>query len=173
MDEVSRRRFYYIDPALDGYYREAHEALSDRALERFVSASRDVEEASKCLALGRYTASVFHLMRITEKGMDALAETLGIFGEYQTWDPKIRKMVKVLVDELRKGYDNMSPAIKGRLDFFKQATERLTAVQHALRNETMHSRSHYGREDAIDIYRATLRFIETLAEKLEEPKGVE
>jgi HEPN domain-containing protein len=166
-DELKHRHFYYVDPEHFKYFREAQEILSQEALRAFPSACRDVEEASKCFALGRYTACVFHAMRVMEHGMNALALELGLLQPYRTWDKKIEKMVAVLVDELRKPYSPTS-VLAGRLEFFKQATERLTAVQHALRNETMHARSYYGREDAEDVYRSTLRLMEKLAEKLAE-----
>jgi hypothetical protein len=163
-----RRQFYYLDPEHAKSFLEAHQIFSAEALKCFPEASRDVEEGSKCFALGRYTASVFHLMRVMEHGMNALAAELGVVHDYKTWDKKIEKMATVLTDELRKKYDPSSP-LAGRMDFFKQATERLTAVQHALRNETMHARSHYGEEDAKDIYRSVLRFMEQLAQHLGAP----
>jgi hypothetical protein len=166
-DDLKRRQFYYLDATHEKYYREAHEIFPADVLKAFPVVSRDIEEASKCFALGRYTASVFHLMRVMEHGMDALAIELGVAKPYQTWDKKIGKIAEVLTEELRKTYSPSSP-LAGRLDFFKQATERLTAVQHALRNETMHARSHYGQADADDIYRSTVRFIEKLSEKLAE-----
>jgi hypothetical protein len=39
----------------------------DLALAKFPSIQLEVEEASKCFSLGRYTATVFHLMRVLEK----------------------------------------------------------------------------------------------------------
>jgi hypothetical protein len=167
LDELQGRRFFYLDPPHANYYREAHEILSPDVLKAFPTISRDIEEASKCYALGRYTGCVFHLMRVMEHGMNALATELGVSQPYRTWDKKIEKLSEALAEELRKSYSQTSP-LAGRLDFFKQATERLTAVQHALRNETMHARSHYGQDDAEDIYRSTVRFIEKLSEKLAE-----
>ena len=38
----------------------------------------DIDEAGKCLSLGRYTASVFHLMRIIEKGVQLIASHFNI-----------------------------------------------------------------------------------------------
>jgi hypothetical protein len=38
----------------------------------------EITEAGKCLALGRYTAAVFHLMRVLEKGLKALAVSLNV-----------------------------------------------------------------------------------------------
>jgi hypothetical protein len=43
----------------------------------FPSAIDDSIEAGKCIALERYTAAVFHLMRVLEAGLKALAKALG------------------------------------------------------------------------------------------------
>jgi hypothetical protein len=169
-DELYRRKFYYLDPEHAAYFCEAHQILSEGALKCFPDTSRDVEEAAKSFALGRNTACVFHLMRVMEHGMNALAKELGVVHEYKTWEKKIEKMATALTDELRKPYAPTSP-LAGRMEFFKQATERLTAVQHALRNETMHARSHYGQDDARDIYRSVLRFMEQLAGHLAQPSA--
>jgi hypothetical protein len=43
---------------------------------QFPTARDDIEEAGKCLAFGRGTACVFHLMRIMEVGLRALGQSL-------------------------------------------------------------------------------------------------
>jgi len=154
---------YYVDSKHAEYY-SADNAFGEAVATAFPAATLDIEEAGKAFAFARYTACVFHLMRATEHGMDALAVHLGLLTSYKTWDKKIEKMSSFLVDELRKPYD-ASP-LASNLDFFKQATERLTSVQHALRNETMHARSFYDEERAIDIYRSVRSFMQQLATRL-------
>ena len=43
----------------------------------FPSASQDIQEAMKCFACERYTATVFHLMRAAEALMRVLAGIVG------------------------------------------------------------------------------------------------
>jgi len=50
--------------------------FGDDVAKKFPSASVDIEEAGKCLALDRGTATVFHLMRAMEVGLRALAKSL-------------------------------------------------------------------------------------------------
>src|SRR5580704_15527436 len=45
-------------------------------LKKFDPARDDIEEAGKCLAYGRGTGCVFHLMRVMEVGLRALAASL-------------------------------------------------------------------------------------------------
>ena len=45
---------------------------------KFVGMSFEIDEAAKCLALGRPTACVFHLMRVMEIAVRAVARCLGV-----------------------------------------------------------------------------------------------
>lgn len=45
---------------------------------QFSSAIYDIDEAAKCIALGRFTASVFHMMRVVELSLRAVAKCLGV-----------------------------------------------------------------------------------------------
>lgn len=144
----------FLDPLLFG------EAVA----KRFPEASIDIEEAGKCFAFGRHTASVFHLMRVMEHGLSALAAFLGVTYEHKSWDAVIKKM-RSEVDDYK------ASSFKGDLDFLRQALERLTGVQTALRNEVMHARAFYDKERAHDIYRSVRAFMGQLATKLvETPK---
>ena len=53
----------------------------------------DIDEVGKCLSLGRYTASVFHLMRIIEKGVQFIASHFNIESvNEKCWGPLIREI---------------------------------------------------------------------------------
>jgi hypothetical protein len=60
-----------------------------------VSASFDIEEAGKCLAFDRGTATVMHLMRVLEVGLKALAKVLQI-AYAPSWDSYIKKINTIL-----------------------------------------------------------------------------
>lgn len=99
-------------------------------------------------------------MRVMEHGLRELATFLSVDPDFKTWDPIIKTM--------RHDVENHNKSsFKGNLDFIRQALGRLTAVQAALRNEVMHSRSFYDEERAFDIYRAVCGFMKQLAAQLE------
>src|SRR5206468_1241557 len=56
----------------------------------------EIEESGSCYALGRFTACVFHLMRVLERGLLALANNLNIAFtipfEYQQWHTIIERI---------------------------------------------------------------------------------
>lgn len=156
-DELDGRLFLYVPVERAQYFNNSGYDAS--VASAFPEATIDIEEASKCFALGRWTACVFHLMRVTEHGMRALAAYLSVPCDFKTWEPVIRKMRTEVGD-----YNASS--FKGNLDFIRQTLDRLTAVQTALRNEVMHSRSFYDEERASDVYAAVKGFMRQLATQL-------
>ena len=66
--ELEATVFLPIDPSNARFYREPRRDWEE-AIERFPEAISDIEEASKCYALGRYAASVYHSMQIIEIGL--------------------------------------------------------------------------------------------------------
>ena len=71
-DELSERYFLFVFPERVQYL-ENKQPFGETVVEHFSAAAFDIEEASKCLALQRPTACVFHLMRVMEEGLKALA----------------------------------------------------------------------------------------------------
>jgi len=72
--------------------------------ERFPEAIFDMAEAGKCLALDRSTASVFHLMRVTEYGLNGVSVFLKIKDPLgPNWDQIIKSIDSELKTEYAKG----------------------------------------------------------------------
>lgn len=156
-DELAAELFLHVPSTRAKYF--ARPDFDSTVAKAFPDATLDIEEAAKCFALARWTACVFHLMRASEHGLRSLAAFLGVTFDFKNWDPIVKKM--------RSEVDNYNTSsFKGNLDFLRQSLERLTAVQVALRNEVMHSRSFYDEERAFDIYRAVRGFMKQLAIQL-------
>ncbi len=81
---LKRDDAWYFDKALD--------AFGQKAVDVFPSAVPEIDEAGKCIALGRAPAAVFHLMRIAEIGLRALAPLVGITDPNPDWGAVIRKI---------------------------------------------------------------------------------
>lgn len=122
---------------------------------QFPSAIIDLEEAAKCLALGRATACVFHLMRASEVGIKATLRVLNITQVYPTWGAYIGAI---------------KDAIRGHPDeaFFREIVGDLESIKLAWRDPSMHVERTYTIEQAHGIYRAVGIFIGTLATKVGE-----
>jgi hypothetical protein len=138
-------------------------------LASFPKATHDVEEASKCLALRRNTASVFHLMRVMGSGVTALGKSLNEptldASHNLTWDNVLRRCSK----ELEKPFKDTSPVWQSDKQFYATATTKLFAVKDAWRNPNAHEIGEkYTDEEAEDIYRSVRSFMRHLATKLKE-----
>ena len=135
----------------------------------FSKATYDIEEASKCLALRRNTACVFHLMRVIGAGVTALGKSLNEptldASHNLTWDNVLRRCAK----ELEKPFKEMSPVWQSDKQFYATATTKLFAVKDAWRNPNAHEvGDKYTDEEAEDIYRTIRSFMRHLATKLNE-----
>jgi hypothetical protein len=134
---------------------------------QFPSAIFDLEEATKCLALGRATAAVFHLMRVMEIGVRALAQSL------QIPDP---------VSPAQRNWGNILNNIKNAIDtkwkstarsngdgkLFEEFHSSLDAVRNPWRNATMHVENVYNYDDAEHIFFAVKGFMKKLASRFNE-----
>jgi len=119
--------------------------------EKLGEVSFDIAESGKCLAIERSTASVFHLMRIMEVGVQKFGDKLGIsLTEEKVWQvilDGVNKHIKTLPQkhELTKRYASVSA--------------HLYNVKLAWRNETMHPNAIYDHEQALGIFSAVRRFM--------------
>lgn len=132
-------------------------------LDKFPRAQREIEEASKCLAMNRSTASVFHLMRIMEEGLKSVAWKLGI-GYKPSWESYINEINRrIEVKHRKKG-------IQWKRDerFLAEVASHLGAVRVAWRNPTMHMERMYTPEEASDVYAAVKGFMAHLSTRITE-----
>lgn len=122
----------------------------------FESSRFDVAEAWKCYGLGRYTACVFHCMRVLEKGLHALSNDLNAkFGtsivfkkgiEFQNWGVligKIEKEIGKLLDPNRQ-----PPVSQADLGFYSKAVKEFFYFKVGWRDDSAHSRSSYNEKEA-------------------------
>lgn len=138
------------------------ELLGRRVVEKFGGAVSDVEEAGNCLALGRGTACVFHLMRVMEVGVQTFGKKLhvALTGE-KTWQR--------ILDELNKPIRNMPTRTKpqtSRKEEFAALHAQLYNVKLVWRNNVMHPKASYSPEEAGDIFKHVDIFMRHLARLL-------
>ena len=74
-DELEARYLLFVAEDKARHYNAFQDGWVD-AISRFNGITTDVEEAEKCFALGRYSACVFHLMRVAEIGVQEMGRRL-------------------------------------------------------------------------------------------------
>lgn len=149
-------------------YESSQPRFGDAVNINFPSTILEIEEAGRCLALGRSTATVFHLMRVMESGLRALGESLNEPRLDPKKNPNWGTILRRCDDELQKSQADRSAEWKTDPTFFAEATANMRAVKDAWRNPTMHVEMIYDPEKAEDVWNAVKVFMRHLAGKLKE-----
>jgi hypothetical protein len=165
--EISSRRFFTIRPE-NVPLMEGRPGFGDDVYARFPSAAYDIEEAGKCLALHRSTASAFHSVRCLEAGIRALARSLGISdptkGAERSWHNALRDIGIAMEARWPKSSGRMS----GDARVFDEAHAALSGMQNPWRNGTMHLDQKYTEDEARHIFDVVCGFMKKLASRMDE-----
>jgi hypothetical protein len=165
--ELSEYTFMDIEPTKVPFY--SNDVLNEWGLviEKFPSTAFDIEEATKCFALNRYTACVFHLGRIAEIATVTIAKSV----EYESWKEGFSDALKYIDDNLkvlRTDRQRAKPAFKGRKQFLSELSIHMHTVIDAWRNQVSHMDSKYTEEEAQRIYSTTRYLMQHLSSELSE-----
>ena len=168
-DELRRRIFLFVVPEDENLFRNPP-ASFPLASANYPSARYDINEACRCYALGRYTATVFHCMGVLQKGLYALALDVGIalkhpldLAEWCEIIAAIESEIKPYrslprADPLRQRYDTLYAGCAVQFRYFKDAW----------RNHVAHMRETYDRDQAHSILLHVRDFMEKLSTRVPE-----
>ncbi len=129
----------------------------------FPSAAAELEEASHCVAFGRYTAAVFHAMRMAEIAFKKIRDILRLeeasSGAQKNWS--------VALKEIKQKIDEIYP-VSARTDgsdgkALEDIYASLDAIKNPWRNSTMHVENFYTSGDALHILRCVCVLLHKLA----------
>lgn len=130
----------------------------------------ELDEAAKCLAVGRPTAAVFHLMRLMEVGIRAISSCLGIppptKPAERNWGVLLEQ--KIWKDGIQRRWPIPAERLHGDGQFFEALYASLDAVKHPWRNATMHVEAKYTDDEARHILLAVRGFMKRLASRCDE-----
>jgi len=150
------------------YYTEA-KLFGDEVEVKLSTANYDIEEAGKSFAVGRYTATVFHLMRVIEVGVRAFAKGLGVWATVSTAQPSWGEVLRLTNQEIQRLNKSGDPGwTSEKQSFFENIQSDLSAVKNSWRNTTMHIQNQYDEERAEDIYNSVKGFMRHIAKNLDE-----
>jgi hypothetical protein len=155
--DLKAAKFIAVDFAKANFY-ENKQLFGQQVEDTFGESTEDIEEAGKCFAFGRYTASVFHLMR----AMESAVKVLGIKLDVTVIDKnnidlewgKIITNIKTKVETMDRG------AIKND---WCEAVSLLYHVKQAWRNSTMRPKDTYTEDEAKAVFDAVRSFMIVLA----------
>jgi hypothetical protein len=167
--ECRGRLLIHIDNPRRRFYSEPLDNFGTIAVERFPAVEHDVEEAGKCLALGRSTACVMHLMRILEVGLVAMMTSLGLPPKNENWQSYIQDIEAAIRSRNKHTHGPQWKDVDEPI--YSEAATHFHMLKNAWRNHAMHSKQAYTTEKAQQIYDSVSAFMAHLAEKLPQPKG--
>lgn len=153
-------------------------AFKDRwapILEKFKTAEKDAWAAIHCWAIGQGTACVFHMMRVAEYGLRALAKERRVVIknrpiEWATWEA----VITAIETKVRQIASRKAGKARGAaLDFYSGALGEFTSFKDVYRNNVMHTRDHYDPDRAKSVMLQVREFMFRLSQKIgDDPKAI-
>lgn len=171
IDEAEDKIFFSLLPREAEYFQKPIRGW-EAALVRF-PISGDVGEASKCFALSRYAAAVFHSVQIVENGLIELGIFLKVKDPHSGWTA----VSKALEAVIKKSHKDRTRFERKNFQFLEQMQGTVEGLKNAWRNKISHAQGRlvlmttdFSPEIAEEILFATRAFIRRLAEGLPAPK---
>jgi hypothetical protein len=161
--EFSAKAIMMLPSERAQYNRTPQEIFGQAVCIAFPSAMDDLEEAAKCLAFGRATAGVFHLMRVVEAGMKSLAAALDI-----PYAPSWESYIKQIGGKIAAEHKSKTIDWKRDEPYFRDLLGDLQAIKMAWRNPTMHIVRRYTTDEAEDVLVAVRALMWRLAVRFSE-----
>jgi HEPN domain-containing protein len=157
-DELSHRVFLAVPASSSEIYKQTAPLFGEDVEAKFPFAAEDISEAGKCMALGRYTAAIFHLMRaleicVRDLGGKLNANVKDVDGNFRPW--------KSMTDNIKIEIDKM-PKSDASTNWYRVQTS-LESLARAWRNPTMHPKQTYTEEEAREVFQASRSFMRHVA----------
>lgn len=157
-DELERGGHFFYIPIKRAESFDAKEPFGRIVSAKFPKLTEDIEEAHKCYACGRYTACVFHLMRIMEAAVQRFGKKLGVANVQNLVWQNILDRVNAAIKAL--------PPKSSRTKKFAAVASHLYNVKLAWRNEVMHPKATYTEAEAENLLAQVKVFMNELAQSV-------
>jgi hypothetical protein len=170
--EISQKHFFCMSESEKALFQpdKDHPIFGVVVQNNFPSALYEIDEAAKCLALDRSTATVFHLMRAMERTLFAIRRCLGL---PDSTDPRDRSWGLIL-QSLRQEVERRNKqqgSNWGNLEdqhFFPDIIGSVAAVKLAWRDPTMHVERNYLPNEAQEVFAAVRTLMQKVASRMGE-----
>jgi hypothetical protein len=138
IDELAGKLFFFV-PANHASYYQNEKLFGEEVEARFPLSVDDISEAGKCIAVGRFTAAVFHLMRVMEIGVQEFAAKLKVsVPAAKTWGAILREIDDKIATMPHRTKKQKETKIR-----FQELSAYLHHVKDVWRNTTMHPKNTY------------------------------
>jgi hypothetical protein len=172
IDEAGSAEFFALTVRESALFKNPREGWT-AGIARFPSIVDDVVEVSRCFALSRYSAAVFHSVQIVEAALIELGTFIGVADPRSGWTA-VSKALDVII---QKSHKDRTPFERKNFEFLEQMQGTVLALKNAWRNKISHAHgrlvvmsTEFNAEVAEEIMFATRAFIRRLADGLPPPK---
>lgn len=166
--ELRTRLFLHIYPHRIPYYggtvwQGPKITEFQKIFEAYSSSRFDVTEAGNCFCCERFTACVYHLMRVAEYGLVSLATTIGsgVPPKNASWDGMIRA-IREHLNALSSG-SSKPKDWKNQEQFYSEMSSWFTDIKNAWRNPVSHVPRAYDESQAEGMFLAVKNVMNLLA----------
>ena len=178
LGNLDSKKFMFV-PTDQAFYWENPTIFGDDFVTEFPEAARvEAVEAGNCFAAGRWTACVFHCVRVAEYGLRKLAKrlrvTLSDKGkrcplEYGDWT-KVIGAIRKKIDDTRKL--PLGPKKADSLRRYSDLADRCEYMKDIWRNELSHTRRTYDRNESLGIINRVHGFIQCIPKTQKAAPGI-
>jgi hypothetical protein len=167
--EMNGIQFAYI-PEDKSKFFDKNDLFGDAVSGALPEAAFDIKEAGNCIAADLNTAAIFHLMRVSEYGMRALAKLVQVpiadrDLEYKEWNPIIEQIEAALREKGKNPPGTAKDKAEDR-EFYSGLATDLRAFKDVFRNNVMHTRGNYNAKEAEGVYDRVHDFMTRLATRV-------
>lgn len=167
--ELSVVKIFVLSPQEQDKFAPPAPLFGNEVAIKFLSITYDVDEAGKCLALGRSTAAAFHALRSLEAGIRAMSRCLQIpdpiKGVDRSWGNMLRA-INIRIDAIWPKNTLLRQSEDCRL--FEDAFAALSGMMNPWRNESMHLSDKFTEEEARHIFEVVGGFMRKVAFRMNE-----
>jgi len=165
IDEMESKSFWALTTKEREYYEQPRKGW-DEVISRFPDSVTDIEEASKCFALSRYAAAVFHSLQVVESGLIDLGRLIVATDPQTGWNATTNRLKQILATT----YPTRTPFQQQHFQFLQQINATIESLKSAWRNKISHAQdklvlltSDFTPEVAEEILFASRSFMRRLA----------
>ena len=168
MLDMGGHRWARIDGKYEIYFVNPH-PWGESVYEMFPDARTDVIDTGLALGAQLYTASVFHAMRVAERGLKWLAKKLVVKlrdnkKDLPVTEAEWHKIIQGLQGKLKK----LREAVKGerrreRLELYSRAADHCDYMREIWRNAVSHTQKSYNASEAENALNRVREFMQLLA----------
>jgi hypothetical protein len=133
-DEMGNKHFWALTMRETAYYKNPHKGWEE-IIEHFPDTVTDIEEASKCFALSRYAAAIFHSVQVVEVGVIELGKLIGVTDPLPGWTATTNRLQNII----KKGHEARTPFERQHFAFFEQIQGTIEGLKNAWRNKVSHA----------------------------------